>query len=75
MNLTDEERNDIAEILSRRISEISTFKSDLENRVASLSNQPIRFHELPGSVELAMSREIARLSRLESKIKVPKIDR
>jgi alpha-D-ribose 1-methylphosphonate 5-triphosphate diphosphatase PhnM len=72
--LTHEERNDIAEILKRRANEIASFKTDLEERVAKLTGQAVRFHELPGSIELAMRREMDRLRALEERIKVKRLD-
>lgn len=65
LKLTDSERNQLAEILGRRANEIASFKSDLNERLPKEN----RLHELPGSVELALSREIDRLRGLKDKIK------
>lgn len=64
-NLTDAEREEIADVLGRRANEVATFKTDLEQ----VSKQ--KFHAFPGSVELALSREVTRLRALRDKIKVP----
>ena len=57
MNLSESERLEVAEILSRRANDIASFK--MEHKDA------------PGSVELALSREIKRLRDLEHKIRPP----
>lgn len=57
MDLTDSERTQIAEILHRRANEIAGCKSEFQDK-------------FPGSVELALDREIKRLRRLEEKIAV-----
>ena len=67
VELTDSDRRQICEILERRANDIATFKWDLEKKSG------IKFDELPGSVEMAMSREIKRLRRLASKIKPPTV--
>ncbi len=55
--LTQAERNQVAEILTRRANEIAGFSSDYRN-------DPKHF----GSVELALTREIERLRRLADKV-------
>jgi hypothetical protein len=69
--LTDSERKHIAEILSRRANEIATFKSDLEERLSADVGKRIRLYDLPGSVDLALHREITRLRNLADKVNVP----
>jgi len=58
--LTKNERKQIAEILIRRSNEIAGYSDDYRKN-------PNHF----GSVELALSREIQRLRRLEEKINPP----
>jgi hypothetical protein len=60
-NLTDQERHQIADILSRRANEIAGFETDC--RITS--NQ----QNYPGSVQMALHREIERLRRLATKVK------
>lgn len=60
LSFTD--RKQIAEILSRRANDIATFKWDLEKKTGQ------KFDELPGSVEMALSREIERLRKLAKKV-------
>lgn len=52
--LTPQQRDGIREILERRANDIASFKSDYERE-----REPKR--EIPGSVELALTREIQRL--------------
>lgn len=59
-NLSRIEREQVAEILDRRSNEISGFAN-------SYRQNPEHF----GSVELALSREIARLRRLADKVNPP----
>jgi len=58
--LSKSERKQIAEILSRRANEIAGFKGDYQ-----------KSENHYGSVELALSREIQRLRRLEEKVNPP----
>jgi hypothetical protein len=58
--LSKNERKQIAEILSRRANEIAGFKGDYQ-----------KSDNHYGSVELALSREIQRLRRLEEKVNPP----
>lgn len=67
--LTDSERCQIAEVLERRANDISSFKSDLNRK----SNASHSFDEFPGSVEMALSREILRLRKLAGLVELPKI--
>jgi hypothetical protein len=55
--LTKHEREQVAEILSRRANEIAGFSSDYRNK-----------DDHYGSVELALSREIDRLRRLAERV-------
>lgn len=73
-HLSAEDRKAIAEILCRRSNELASFRQDLNERVSKLTDSKVRFYELPGSVELAISREIDRLRLLESKLKDKKSD-
>ena len=68
-SLSREDRDAIVEILERRSTEIETFRTDLENRVSKLTGQPIRFYDLPGSVEVALRREVSRLRSLAGKVR------
>jgi hypothetical protein len=63
MELTANNRAEIAEILSRRANEIAMFSSEFRQN-------PNHF----GSVELALSREIERLRRLADKVNPPEDD-
>lgn len=58
IELTTYEREQIAEILRRRANEIAAFKADYTRTSDHL-----------GSVELALTREIERLRRLESRVR------
>lgn len=71
VSLTDSERNQIAEILDRRAREVNSFRSDLESAVQQKTDTSIKLYQLPGSVELAINREVNRLRKLAEKIKVP----
>lgn len=53
--LTDPEREQIVEILSRRANEVASYSGEVREKV-------------PGSVELALTREIRRLRDLADKI-------
>lgn len=66
VQLTITERNAIVEILTRRSNEIAGFKYELEKKTGTT-----KFDELPGSVELALSREIRRLRNIADKVRVP----
>lgn len=55
--LTPQDRRQIAEILERR-----------SNDVASYTDEHRRAGDLPGSVELALTREIERLRRLAERV-------
>ncbi len=58
MELTESEKQQIAELLTRRANEVAGYKG--ENRDA------------PSGVEFALSREIERLRRLASRVNPPK---
>ena len=58
MDLSNSERRQIAEILSRRANDIAAYKVEGEKIV-------------PGSVELALAREIKRLRGLADKVGPP----
>lgn len=60
--LSPQDADAIAEILCRRANEIASYK---EAHHRPMANPP---RELPGSVELALSREIDRLRDLETKV-------
>ena len=68
VSLSVSERQQLAEILDRRSNEIASFKRDLEHKLARTID------EFPGSVELAMTREIARLRKLADKLRPPSPD-
>lgn len=61
--ITNNEREQIAQILNRRANEIAGFSSDYRN-------DPKHY----GSVELALTREIDRLRRLADKVCPPKAE-
>ena len=63
--LSDSERRQIAEILDRRANDVASFKYDTEKKLG----QPLGDYR--GSVEMAMTREVARLRRLAEKINPP----
>lgn len=66
-DLTDSERRQIAEILERRANDIATFESAVKRHMPPT----VAEYEFPGSVDLALSREIQRLRRLAAKVKPP----
>ena len=55
--LSNPDRNQIVEILRRRANDIATFKSDIEQDVGK------KLNGFPGSVEMALTREMKRLRR------------
>lgn len=61
-SLTESDKTAIVEILLRRSNEIASFKMDLEAKTST------KFYELPGSVELALTREISRLRKIADKL-------
>lgn len=61
--LTNSEREQIAEILNRRANEIAGFASDYRNDAKHF-----------GSVELALTRETDRLRRLAERVNPPEPD-
>ena len=63
ISLAIRERTEIAEILERRANDIATFKWDLEKSAGKTIN------DFPGSVEMALSREMKRLRRLAALVK------
>ena len=63
MSLTPSDRQQVAEILSRRANEIASFSDKYRS-------SPDHF----GSVELALSREIERLRRLAERVDPPAAD-
>ena len=65
ISLSVHERQQIAEILDRRSNEIATFKGDLERKLEQ------RLGDFPGSVDLAITREISRLRKLADKVRPP----
>ena len=68
VSLSVSERQQLAEILDRRSNEIASFKSDLERKLEQ------RLGDFPGSVELAITREISRLRKLADKVRPPSPD-
>ena len=69
IELTITDRAQIAEILDRRANEVASFKTDMEEKVSERAGTKIQFYAFPGSVELAISREVQRLRRLADKVK------
>lgn len=58
VELTKAEREQITEILERRANDIASFKGDVKHWTGD------SFKEFPGSVEMALTREVNRLRRL-----------
>lgn len=74
--LPDCDRIDIIEILERRANDIASFKTECtrayERNGSAITDSGFRVtSELPGSIELALSREIQRLRNLADKLKIP----
>ena len=65
LNLTDSERIQIAEILGRRANDVASFLGDMKRKASGDLEYP------PGSVEMALTREMERLRRLRDKVKLP----
>ena len=63
MNLTQLEVEEILEILKRRANDVASFKDDVKTWTGGT------FKEFPGSVEMALSREVNRLRELARKLK------
>ncbi len=61
--LSGPEREQIAEILDRRSNEVASFQSDVKQWTQGTVK------EYPGSVELALTREVKRLRKLAGKIR------
>lgn len=66
--MTSDEIRDIADILNRRANDIVSFRQDIEQSVSEATGKPIRLQKLPGSVQLALDREIDRLRILADKL-------
>ena len=71
VSLSVSERIQLTEILERRANEIASFKRDMEEKATEKAGTRIEFYALPGSVGLAISREIQRLRKLADKIRPP----
>lgn len=65
--LSESERTQIADILERRANDIATFKSAVQRNMPAT----VAEYDFPGSVDLALSREIQRLRKLAAKVKPP----
>lgn len=65
ITITPADGRQIAELLKRRADDIATFKYDLEKTTGQ------KLNSFPGSVELALSREITRLRMLADKVSPP----
>ena len=63
--LSNSDRDAIVQILRRRANDIATFKGDLETDVGK------KLNGFPGSVEMALTREMKRLRRLADKVALP----
>lgn len=63
VSLSGSECAEIADILGRRANELATFRTDLEADVGK------KLNGFPGSVQLAIYREIDRLRSLQEKVK------
>ena len=70
--LSESERAQLTEILTRRSNEIASLRSDLKERIQTEAGKPIRIGEFPGSVEHALDREIVRLRKLADKVRPPR---
>ena len=66
--LTNSEINQICEVLIRRSNELASFEEDLRKAFARLTSERSLCFSLPGSVDLAISREISRLRYLDKKL-------
>lgn len=62
--LEKHERDEIVEILRRRANDVATFKYDIERAAGD------KIGVFPGSVEMALSREVDRLRRLAHRVEV-----
>ena len=62
--LTCYEREDVMEILTRRANDVATFKDDLKRAAGD------KIGVFPGSVELALDREVSRLRLLARRVEV-----
>ena len=60
--LTEDECEQIAEILERRANDVATFQDDIEKRL----KEPLVDYR--GPVEMAIKREVSRLRKLAAKI-------
>jgi len=60
--LTHHERDEVVEILTRGANDVATFKNDLERAAGD------KIGVFPGSVELALSREVGRLRLLARRV-------
>ncbi len=67
--LANSEVDQICEVLSRRANELATFGEDLKLSFAGLTSKPSLNYTMPGSVELAIHREVRRLRDLEEKLR------
>lgn len=56
---------DITEILDRRANDVASFKMDMETELGR------KLNGFPGSVEMALSREVYRLRKLSTALKPP----
>lgn len=65
--LSDSERKQIAYILERRANDIASFESAVKRQMPAT----VAEYDFPGSVELALTREITRLRKLAAKINPP----
>lgn len=64
IKITETEGRAIAQILKRRANEVASYQRDLVERISHQTGREVHVHDVPGSVELALSREVERLRRL-----------
>jgi len=74
VNLTLQDRYHLVEILERRANEVASFKRDMEEAASQQAGAKVYFYSLPGSVELALTREVRRLRALADKVRPPAQD-
>lgn len=64
VEFTNNDRSEICEILTRRANDVATFRSDVKTWTGG------NFQEFPGSVMMALDREVARLRELERRLRL-----
>lgn len=65
VSLDEEVWEAIQDILGRRANDVASFRDDLEKELGR------KINGFPGSVEMALSREVQRLRELRDKLQAP----